>query len=100
MLTEAQVKLLGPLQPAGSAPAPAEIPNPDIVLPSLEVNVMLTVCFAPTATATVPETEGVATIELFAPVGPLTLLIGLPGGLVPVPPLPPLVTLSVPLLSL
>jgi hypothetical protein len=91
VLTDAHVRLLEPLQPAGKVPKVPEIPKPDIALPSLEVNVMLTVCFAPTATETVPETEGVATIELLVPVGAPAALMGLPDGVPPgLPPLAPM----------
>jgi len=97
VLTDAQVKVLGPLQPAGSVPKVPETPNPDIVLPSLEVNVMLSVCVAPATTDRVPATEAVATTESWVPVGPLLPAIGLPGGLPAVLPATPL---RVPLLLL
>jgi hypothetical protein len=99
VLTDAQVKLLGPLQPAGSA-APPVTPNPVIAFPSLEVNVILTVCAAPTATDTTPATEEVATTKSLLPVGWGVPEIGSAGGLL-VPPLllpVPLATLLVPLL--
>jgi hypothetical protein len=57
--THAHVNLLGPLQPAGSAPKLPEIPNPVIASPSLEVKVMLIVWLAPVATET-PAAEVVA----------------------------------------
>ena len=100
VLTDAQVKLPGPLQPAGKVARVPEIPKPDIALPSLEVKVMLTVCFAPTATETVPETEGVATIELVLPVGPPAALMGLPVGVPPALPPPELGNLAAPTLLL
>jgi len=93
-LTDAQLRAPGPLQPAGSVARLPEIPNPDIALPSLEVNVMLSVCLAPTVTDIVPETEAVAITVSLLPVGPLPLLIGSPGGLFPpVPTTPPLVSI-------
>ncbi len=75
MLTEAQLKLPGPLQPAGSVLKLPDIPKPEMANPSLEVKAMLTVSLAPTATATVPPTEAVATTEFSEPV--ITLI---PGG--------------------
>jgi hypothetical protein len=68
-----------------------------MALPSLEVKVMLSVWVAPTATDTIPPAENVATTELLVPVGPLMPPIGLPGGLPPVFPLPP-VLFRVPLM--
>jgi hypothetical protein len=101
VLTDAQVRPAGPLQPAGRVvPRLPDIPNPEIAFPSLEVNVMLTACWAPTTTETAVA-EGVATTELLLPVGPLPPPIGLPVGPPPVPPvLPPLVELVGPLLLL
>jgi hypothetical protein len=95
------VKLLGPLQPAGSAALPVT-PNPVIAFPSLEVNVMLIVCAAPTATDTTPATEGVATTKSLEPVGPGVPEIGSLGGLLVPPPLSPapLAPAFVPLLLL
>jgi hypothetical protein len=100
VLTDAQLKDPGPLQPAGSVAKLPDIPNPEMVLPSLDVNVTLTVCFAPTATDTPPATDTVATIELFEPVGLGVPPTGLPVGLPPVLPPPPAVVSMVPLLLL
>jgi hypothetical protein len=69
VLTEAQVKLAGPVQPAGKALNPEVIDKFVAVLPSLVVNVTVNVCFDPTVTLTVPVGEGVATIVLFVVVG-------------------------------
>lgn len=88
VLTDAQVKLLGPLQPAGSAALPVT-PNPVIAFPSLEANVMLIVREAPTATDTTPATEAVATTKSLVPVGPGVPEIGSVGGLLVPPPLFP-----------
>jgi hypothetical protein len=44
-----------------------EMPKPDIGIPSLEANVMVTVWLAPMATDTAP-VEGVATTKLSVPV--------------------------------
>jgi hypothetical protein len=87
--TEAQLKLPGPLQPAGSVAKVPVIANPEMALPSFEVNVILTVCVAPTATETALS-DGVATIESLLPVGPPP-----PPGPVGAPPLvfPPLLGL-------
>src|ERR1700722_8877369 len=68
VLTDAQVRLPGALQPGGSVPRLPDTPNPDIAFPSLEVNVMLTVCWAPATTETVPATDGVATTRSLLPV--------------------------------
>lgn len=99
-LTDAQAKVPGPLQPAGSVARLPEIPNPDIGLPSLEVNVMLSVCLAPTVTDMVPATEAVAITVSLLPVGPLPLLMGSPGGLLPPVPTTPLLLSIVPRLLL
>src|ERR1700678_2602273 len=69
VLTEAQLKLPGPLQPAGSVAKVPVIANPEMGLPSFEVNVILTVWVAPTATETALS-DGVATIESLLPVSP------------------------------
>jgi hypothetical protein len=79
MFTVAHVRLLGPLQPAGRFPRVPDTPNPEIGKPSLEVNAMLMVCFAPTTTDTRPATEGVATTALLLPVGRLPPVTGSPG---------------------
>jgi hypothetical protein len=89
VLTDAQAKVVGPLQPAGSVPKLPEIPKPDMARPSLEVKVMLIVRLTPTMTDTVPATEGVPTTESVLPVGPLPPPMGLPVGPPPVPPVPP-----------
>jgi hypothetical protein len=88
VLTDAQARLPGPLQSGGSAPKLLDIPNPDIAFPSLEVNAMLTVRFAPTTAETLAA-EGVATTRLLLPVGPPLPPIGLPVGPPPVPLVPP-----------
>src|ERR1700679_549084 len=69
VLTEAQLKLPGPLQPAGSVAKVPVIANPEMALPSFEVNVILTVWVAPTATETALS-DGVATTESLLPVSP------------------------------
>ena len=92
MLTDAQLRLPGPLHPAGSAAKLPEIPNPEIAWPSLEVKVMLMVCRAPTATDTVPPTEAVAITESLLPTRPLGPLSGSPGGVLP--PVPPVVVVT------
>jgi hypothetical protein len=92
VLTDAQLKLLGPVQPAGCVPDVCEIPNPDIGRPSLDANVMLTVRLAPTTTDTVPE-EGVATTKLSVPECELPPLN--PTVPVPLPPVPPVVPVEV-----
>ena len=65
MLTEAQVKLAGPLQPAGKALNPAVIDRFVAVAPSSVVNVTLSAAPDPTTTSMAPFGEGVATILLF-----------------------------------
>ena len=99
-LTDAQLKVPGPLQPAGSVARLPDTPNPDIALPSLEVNVMLSVCLAPTVTDMVPATDAVAITASLLPVGPLPLLMGSPGGLLPPVPTTPLLLSIVPRLLL
>ena len=96
VLTNAQVKLLGPLQPAGSAKLFA-IPKPDIALPSLEVYVMLSVRLPPAAADMMPPTDGVATTESAVPGSPPRPATGLPGG--PLGGLPPVVPVPLPELS-
>jgi hypothetical protein len=86
-----QVKVVGPLQPAGSRPKVPDTPNPVMDRPSLDVNVMLAVWLDPTATDTLEE-DGVATMVSSVPVVPLsppTPPLGLVVLPVPVPPLPP-----------
>ena len=65
VLTEAQVKVAGPLQPAGKVLNPEVMDRPVAVSPSSVVNVTLNVALDPTATLTVPVGEAVATILLF-----------------------------------
>jgi hypothetical protein len=84
VLTFAQAKVLGPLQPVGSARP--EIANPEIASPSLEVNVTATVWVAPMTTDTVPAMEGVATTESSLPFSPPPPPVGM---VPPVPPVPP-----------
>jgi hypothetical protein len=69
VLTEAQVKLVGPVQPAGKALKPEVIDKFVAVLPSLVVNVTLIAWLCPTGTLMTPVGEGVATIVLFVVVG-------------------------------
>jgi hypothetical protein len=69
VLTEAQVRLVGPVQPAGKALNPDVIEKLVAVLPSLVVNVTLNAWLCPTATLIGPVGEGVATIVLFVPTG-------------------------------
>jgi hypothetical protein len=80
MLTVAQARLAGPLQPTGRFPKVPDMPKPVIALPSLEVNEMLMVRAAPTSTDTVPATEEVATTTSLLPEGRLGGAMGLPGG--------------------
>jgi hypothetical protein len=79
LLTEAQARLVGPVQPAGKALNPDVIEKFVAVLPSLVVNVTLNTWLCPTATLMTPAGEGVATIVLFVPTG----------GEIPPPPPPP-----------
>jgi len=65
VLTEAQVKLAGPVQPAGKALNPEVMDRLVAVSPSSVVNVTLNVALEPTATLTVPVGEDVATIVSF-----------------------------------
>jgi hypothetical protein len=96
VLTAPQLKLLGPLQPAGSVPKLPEIPKPDIGIPSLEANVMLTVRLAPMTTDTAP-VEGVATTKLSVPERELLPLNPtVPPAPVAVPVVPPVVTAAAP----
>jgi hypothetical protein len=67
VVTEAHVNDEGPLQPAGNPPPNPERLKPDMGLPSLEVNVMLTVRLPPTATA-MDAADGVASNESWLPV--------------------------------
>jgi hypothetical protein len=64
VLTEAQVKLCGPLQPAGSALNPVVIVRFVAVLPSSVVNVTLYALLDPTTTLMALAVE-VATMLLF-----------------------------------
>ena len=63
MLTEGQVKLAGPVQPAGKVPSPV-IDRFVAGRPSSVVNVMLTALVPPVTTAIWPAGEGVATMLL------------------------------------
>ena len=65
VLTEAQVKLVGPVQPAGKAPKPVVMERFVAVSPSLVVNVTLSAVLEPTATFRAPVSEGVATMLSF-----------------------------------
>jgi len=65
VLTEAQAKLAGPLQPAGKALNPEVIDRFVAVLPSSVVNVTLNPALCPTATLMGPVGEGVATMLSF-----------------------------------
>ena len=69
VLTEAQAKLLGPVQPAGKVLNPDVIDKFVAVLPSLVVNVTVNAWLDPTATLMGPVGEGVATMVLFVPTG-------------------------------
>jgi hypothetical protein len=80
VLTEAQVKLVGPVQPAGKALNPVVIDRFVAVLPSLVVNVTLKVVLDPIATLMAPVVDGVATILLSSAAG---------GGGADPPPPPP-----------
>jgi len=79
VLTEAQARLVGPVQPAGKVLNPDVIEKFEAVLPSLVVNVTLNAWLCPTATSMGPVGEGVATMVLFVPIG----------GEIPPPPPPP-----------
>src|SRR5579863_2024870 len=99
-MTSLQLKVAGPLQPAGSRPKVPDTPKPVMDRPSLDVKVMLAVWLDPTATDTLDE-EGVATMVSSVPVVPLsppTPPLGLVVLPVPVPPVPPVlpVTLAAP----
>ena len=99
VLTNAQPKGVGPLQPVGSVVP--EIANPEIARPSLEVKVTLTVWLAPVTTDTVPAMEEVATTESLVPVSPVPPPEpALPGPVLPVLPVLPVVTLAVPVVLL
>jgi hypothetical protein len=69
VLTEAQVNVAGPVQPAGKALNPEVMDRLVAVSPSSVVNVTLNVALEPTATLTVPVGEGVATMLSFVFVG-------------------------------
>ena len=69
VLTEAQVKVAGPVHPAGKALNPEVMDRPVAVSPSSVVNVTLNVALDPTATLTVPVGEAVATTLSFVFVG-------------------------------
>jgi len=108
-LADAQVKppggLHGALHPAGIAVLPDIIPNPLIGLPSVEVNVTLTVRAVSNATETTSglrPAEAVATTKSLLPVGDGVPEIGSRGGaLVALLLLPlPFTPVSVPLLLL
>jgi hypothetical protein len=77
VLTEAQVKVAGPVHPAGREPK-LVTDRFVAVLPSLVVKVTLSVELDPTTTLTVPVADGVAT----------TVLSVVMGGADPTPPLP------------
>jgi len=81
VLTEAHVKLVGPVQPAGRALNPDVIDRLVAALPSLVVKVTLNVALAPTTTFTVLVVEDVATM--------LSLVVGTGAGEDPPPPPPP-----------
>jgi hypothetical protein len=69
VLTEAQVKVAGPVQPAGRVVNPVEMDRLVAVSPSSVVNVTLNAVLDPTATPRVPVVEGVATTLSFVRVG-------------------------------
>jgi hypothetical protein len=62
MLTMAQVKLLGPLQPAGNAFNPALIDKFVAMPPSSVMNVTVYLVLNPTATLSASVVEGMATM--------------------------------------
>lgn len=62
VLTEAQVNVVGPVQPAGSALKPVVIDRFVAVLPSLVVNVTLNEALDPTTTSTALVVDDVATM--------------------------------------
>jgi hypothetical protein len=72
-LTEAQLKLAGPVHPAGKGDKPLVTDSPVAAVPSFVVNVTLTAALAPTATCVFPEV-------------PATTLLGAGGGLLEPPP--------------
>jgi hypothetical protein len=86
VLTDAQTKVPGPLQPAGKGPEVPVTAKPVIVRASLELKMTLTVWLAPVSTDTVPATEGVAIIESLLPDTPPGPPKALPR--LAVPPLP------------
>src|SRR4029077_10290848 len=69
VLTEAQVKLVGPVQPAGKVPNPVVIDRFVAVLPSSVVNVTLNAVLDPTTTLMALVVEEVATMLSFVGVG-------------------------------
>jgi hypothetical protein len=71
MLTEAQVKVLGPVQWDGRSVNPEVMDRFVAVAPSLVVKVTLNVVLDPMATIRVPFADGVATMESFEVVDPL-----------------------------
>jgi hypothetical protein len=67
VLTEAQVKLVGPVQPAGKVPSPEVIDRFVAVAPSLVVNVTVVAVLDPTTALMVLAVDGVATTVSFVP---------------------------------
>jgi hypothetical protein len=65
VLIEAQVKVVGPVQPEGKALNPEVMDSPVAVSPSSVVKVTLNVALDPTATLTLPAGEAVATMLSF-----------------------------------
>jgi hypothetical protein len=72
-LTEAQLKLAGPVHPAGKGDKPPVTDRPVAAVPSFVVKVTLTAALEPTATWVVPEVLA-------------TMLLGAGGGLLEPPP--------------
>jgi hypothetical protein len=69
VLTEAQVKLVGPVQPAGKVPNPVVIDRFVAVLPSSVVNVTLNAVLDPTTTLMGLVVDEVATMLSFVVFG-------------------------------
>jgi hypothetical protein len=65
VLTAAQVKLVGPVQPAGRSLNPAVIDRFVAVAPSSVVKVTLNAALDPMVTLRLPFADGVATTESF-----------------------------------
>ena len=70
VLTVAQLKVAGPLQPAGNADNPEVMESKVIGCASLEVNDRLNALLPPLTTDTVPAAEGVTSMTSLAGAAP------------------------------